>query len=82
MSESRFTALFAGSYGKTPMKFVQGIRLRDAADLLRTSDLPLKAIAARVGYSSRSHLSRVFQTQFGTDPTSYRAGKRQLAGIF
>jgi AraC-like DNA-binding protein len=82
MSESRFTARFLASYGKTPMKFVQAVRLQDAAILLRTSDLPLKAIAARVGYLSRSHLSRVFQAQFGTDPTTYRSAKRQVAEIF
>jgi transcriptional regulator GlxA family with amidase domain len=81
MSESRFAIRFNENYGKTPMKFVQTIRLRDAADLLRTSDLPLKAIAAKVGYSSRSHLSRVFRTHFGADPTSYRSQKRQTAEL-
>jgi AraC-like DNA-binding protein len=82
MSGSRFATHFAATYGKTPMKFVQAIRLRNAANLLRTSDLPLKAIASRVGYASRSHLSRVFQMQFGTDPTSYRAGNRPELAIF
>jgi AraC-like DNA-binding protein len=72
MSESRFATRFTQSYGKTPLEFVQVVRVRGAADLLRTSDLPLKAIALAVGYSSRSHLSRVFRRHFGVDPTGYR----------
>jgi AraC-like DNA-binding protein len=72
MSESRFATRFSQSYGKTPLEFVQMARVRGAADLLRTSDLPLKAIALAVGYSSRSHLSRVFRRHFGIDPTGYR----------
>lgn len=77
MSQSRFATRFVQSYGRSPMEFVQVVRLRSAAKLLQTGDLPLKAIAAAVGYSSRSHLSRVFRRHYGVDPTSYRAQLRQ-----
>jgi AraC-like DNA-binding protein len=72
MSESRFATRFAQSYGKTPLEFVQVVRIRGAANLLSTSDLPLKAIARAVGYASRSHLTRVFRRHYGVDPTGYR----------
>ena len=77
MSQSRFATRFVQSYGRSPMEFVQVVRLRSAAKLLQSGDLPLKAIAAAVGYSSRSHLSRVFRRHYGVDPTSYRAQLRQ-----
>ncbi len=80
MSQSRFAARFMQSYGRSPMEFVQVVRLRSAAKLLQTGDLPVKAIAVAVGYSSRSHLSRVFRKHFGTDPTSYRAQLRRNTG--
>jgi AraC-like DNA-binding protein len=72
MSESRFATRFAQSYGKTPLEFVQVVRVRGAANLLSTSDLPLKSIARAVGYASRSHLTRVFRRHYGVDPTGYR----------
>jgi hypothetical protein len=54
------------------MDFVQAVRLRTAARLLQTSELPVKAVAAAVGYSSRSHFSRAFSGHFGVDPSAYR----------
>lgn len=40
--------------------------------MLGRCELPVKTVAAKVGYSSRSHLSRAFKGAYGTDPTAYR----------
>jgi transcriptional regulator GlxA family with amidase domain len=40
--------------------------------MLAGSDLPVKSIAAAVGYASRSHFSRAFAARFGDDPSRYR----------
>lgn len=72
MSRSRFVHHFGSAYGRTPMEFVQLARLRAAARMLRASRLPVKTVAATVGYASRSHFSRAFRTEFGSDPTAYR----------
>lgn len=74
MSRSTFAARFLGSYGRSPMDFVQAVRLRTAARLLQTSELPVKAVAAAVGYSSRSHFSHAFRELYGIDPSGYRNG--------
>ncbi len=73
MSRSSFSARFAQIYRRTPGDFVQEVRLNAAAKLLRTCELPIKAVAANVGYTSRSHFSRVFRAAYGIDPTSYRS---------
>jgi AraC-like DNA-binding protein len=73
MSRSSFSARFQKSYELAPLEFVQAVRLRTAARLLQTSELPVKSVAAAVGYSSRSHFSRAFSIAFGVDPSSYRA---------
>jgi AraC-like DNA-binding protein len=75
MSRSVFAERFASTYRQTPFAFIQLTRLRNAARLLSVSDLPVKAIAASIGYASRSHFSRAFKTAFGLDPTSYRAAR-------
>ena len=74
MSRSRFVHHFNSTYGHTPMEFVQSVRLQAAARMLRGSDLPVKAVAAAVGYASRSHFSHAFRAEFGIDPTGFRSG--------
>lgn len=73
MSRSRFVHHFSATYGHTPMDFVQSVRLRAAAGMLRGTVLPVKAVAAAVGYSSRSHFSHAFRAEYGIDPTGFRA---------
>jgi len=72
MSRSSFSARFNAAFGQSPMAFVKEVRLQAGAKLLRTTDLPIKAIAAKVGYASRSHFSRAFKEQFARDPAYYR----------
>ena len=73
MSRSTFADRFAFMFGQTPIEFVQRVRLRLGAHLLGSSDLPIKVIAASVGYSSRSYFTRAFRAAYGTDPSTYRA---------
>ena len=72
MSRSRFAYHFAKAYGRSPMDYLQSVRLKAAARLLRSSDLLVKSIAAAVGFASRSHFSRAFRAEFGIDPTAFR----------
>ncbi len=72
MSRSRFVHHFRSAYDRTPMEFVKMVRLHAAAQMLRCSELPVKAISARVGYASRSHFSQTFRAEFGSDPSAYR----------
>ncbi len=72
MSRSRFIHHFTAAYGMSPRSFVQAARLSAAARLLKTSELPVKSVAALVGYASRSQFSRAFQHRFGMRPSAYR----------
>lgn len=72
MSRSSFMASFAQQHGRTPREFLQSVRMHSAARLLATSAMPVKRLAAAVGYASRSQFSRTFKQTFGADPTTYR----------
>lgn len=72
MSRSTFAEVFATTFAQTPMAFLRDVRLRNAATLLRRGNAPVAAVAGRVGFSSRSHFSRVFQERFGMTPTEFR----------
>jgi AraC-like DNA-binding protein len=72
MSRTAFAKAFADAFGQTPMDFVQKARLHRAAQLLAATELPVKVIAASLGFASRSHFSRAFRRAYGTDPSAYR----------
>jgi AraC-like DNA-binding protein len=74
MSRSAFTDRFAAAFGQTPMAFVQHVRMQHAAHLLRKPDLSIDAVAARSGYSSRSHFSTAFHKHHGVSPSEFRSG--------
>jgi AraC-like DNA-binding protein len=72
MSRATFTERFAKRFGLTPIEFLRRRRLERAATLLATTDLPIKRVAAEVGYSSRSYFSRAFHEFYGHWPTDHR----------
>lgn len=73
MSRALFAARFREAYGAGPIELLRSIRLRRAAELLTMSDLPVKRIAALVGYDSRTYFSRAFRAHHGTPPERFRS---------
>jgi transcriptional regulator GlxA family with amidase domain len=74
MSRSAFSAHFTQAFGQSPHGFLTESRLRRAAHFLETTGLPVKAIAGKIGYRSRSNFSRAFKAKYGIDPAGYRQG--------
>lgn len=72
MSRASFAEHFSRAFQQGPMDFVQKVRLRTAARLLATTDLPVKVIAQSVGYAGPAPFSRAFRGVYGADPTAYR----------
>lgn len=73
MSPRTFARTYAAKVGRTPAKTVESIRLEAACRALETTQLPLKSIAAGVGYAEEQNLRRVFVRQMGVGPLQYRA---------
>ena len=74
MSRSAFARTFQDAFAIAPMEFVARTRLHHAAELLRTTDLPVKVVAASIGFASRSHFTRAFRRAYGSDPRRFRQG--------
>jgi AraC-like DNA-binding protein len=79
MSRSAFARDFRATLGVTPMEFVTRVRLNLARRLLVSTVRSIEAIAAEVGFNSRSHFSRVFRDRYGTDPSTFR--RRNFLGF-
>jgi AraC-like DNA-binding protein len=77
MSRSVFAARFADMLGQSPIGFLKTLRLARATRLLLVTDLPVKTVADRVGYSSRSSFTRAFAACHGVGPLAFRSGARK-----
>jgi AraC family transcriptional regulator, activator of mtrCDE len=75
MSRATFIRHFSRATGVNPMQFVAKARLDHAAELLRSTSLPVKAVAGRIGFNNRSHFSRAFRRAHGVDPSAFRNGE-------
>ena len=58
--------------GKTIVEFVNGIRLEEAAKILRSEpSITIVDLSARVGFNTPKYFSRCFKKQFGRLPKEY-----------
>ena len=74
LSVSQFSRQFKVSTGKTPHRFLVGLRLEQACRLLRASTTPIAEVAVRCGFSHQEHLTRVLRGHLGTTPAAVRRG--------
>lgn len=72
LSRSTFAARFKELVGEAPLQYLTQWRMYCAARLLRSSDLPLIAIAEQVGYESEAAFSKAFKRQIRQSPGEYR----------
>lgn len=76
LSGSRLGHLFRLQAGIDLESFLRNARLQKAADLLRHTELSIKAIAALVGYRHASSFDRGFKKKFEVEPADYRRKHR------
>jgi AraC family transcriptional regulator len=76
LSACYFASLFKQSTGTSPHQFIVQCRLRRSQRLLKRSDATIADIAIQCGFSSQSHLTRMFRKHLGTTPRAYRVATR------
>jgi AraC family transcriptional regulator, activator of mtrCDE len=72
LSRSAFVARFTSVVGRSPISILRDLRMRQAADQLRSTTMTVDEIAHHSGYASRSSFVRAFREAHDCDPTSYR----------
>jgi AraC-like DNA-binding protein len=75
---SAFAARFTAAVGSPPLQYLTQCRMRKARMLLRDTNLGVKTIAAKVGYSNESAFSHAFKRATGMSPGTYRQSKTTL----
>ena len=66
-----FRKSFETVYGVSPIKYLNGLRMRKARSLLESDYASIGQVAESVGYSSIYHFSKMFRQHTGISPTEY-----------
>jgi len=80
LTESYFIRLFSRRMKQTPMKYYMKLKIEAASALLASTELSVKEIAAKLGFSSEFHFSKQFKHKTGIAPTFYRRNYLQMIG--
>jgi len=73
MSERTFLRRYTGATGQTPARAVEKMRVEAARQLLATTRLPIKRVAARCGFGSEETMRRTVLRNVGVTPSEYRS---------
>ncbi|HTJ93264.1 MAG TPA: AraC family transcriptional regulator [Pararobbsia sp.] len=71
-SPSHFALLFHATFGSTPHRYLQRLRIEQAMALLCASRHSILDTALACGFQTQQHFSRVFREVTGTSPAMYR----------
>ena len=77
-SRVHFVRMFRAATGYPPHNYLLKLRVDRVRELLANRTLSLTDIALECGFSSHSHLSRVFRQVLGATPSEYRRSLRRL----
>jgi len=58
--------------GKSPLEFIRSMRMKRAAQLLKTGKYSIIEVSVMVGYNSTRIFSQNFKETFGVIPSQYK----------
>lgn len=73
MSPRHFRRVFADTFGTSPARFVEHLRLEQACMRLTRDRASIDRIASSVGFHSADVFRRAFRARYGATPGEYRA---------
>ncbi len=72
MSPALFRKRFTATAGMSVHSYVMKERIERACELIDECNLPLATIAVQCGFSSQSHMTRIFRRELGATPAELR----------
>lgn len=76
LSPAYFSTVFKRETGMSFTSYMTGVRLEEAARLLRETDDKTYLVAEKIGYTDANYFSYVFKRRFSVSPSKYRAGEK------
>lgn len=72
VSADYFTKMFKDSIGKTPIEYINGLRVNEAMRMLTVGDSSMAEIAEKIGFCNPNYFHKIFKQYMNTSPLSYR----------
>ena len=72
VSADYFTKMFKESIGKTPIDYINAMRINLSMQLLCSSDLSMAEIADTIGFCNPNYFHKIFKQYMDTSPLAYR----------
>ena len=72
MSYSHFSRFFKKVMGFNYINFCNFIRVRNAEELLLTTDMPISEIVEAIGFKTIAYFTKLFKQINGDIPSNYR----------
>ena len=76
IDRSTLFRLFQKNLNKSPIEYICELRISNATDLLTSTNLPIKTVAASVGFKDALYFSRFFKRHTGYSPREYRTNNK------
>ena len=77
LSKFHFSNRYKALTGYSPIKHFLHMKIEYACQLLDSSEMSVKAIAAELGYPDPLYFSRLFSKTMGLSPRAYRSSVRK-----
>ncbi len=72
VSADYFTKMFKDSIGKTPIEYINGLRINRAMELLFKTKESMAEIADEIGFCNPNYFHKIFKQYMGISPLAYR----------
>ncbi len=72
MSEAYFRRLFLKSFGTSPIKYINSLKIDRAKELIQSGLYSISKVAAASGFHDDAYFSRKFKEAIGVAPSEYR----------
>ena len=74
-SRTKLCLDFKNAFNCSIFDYCNKLRLTDARNMLKTTDMTVAEIAFKIGYQNRQHFSTAFKRYFGYSPSEFKSGK-------
>ncbi len=76
VSADYFTKMFKDSIGKTPIEYINGLRINRAMQLLSETDISMAEISESTGFCNPNYFHKIFKQYMDTSPLVFRKSTR------
>jgi len=74
-SKSKLQAMFHHFFHQSIYAFIKSLRMEQAVELLKSTNLDIRMIAHQLGYNSSTHFINIFKKHYGLSPKKFKMEK-------